>query len=470
MKRHWVTILMAAVLAGLGAYVYFVELPAERAQTAKETEGKKLLPFAEQDITGLTVRTAGAEVVLSPSPNRTWRITAPLSTEADAREVDGILRALVLGKVTRVVADQATDLAPFGLEHPPVVLVLKAEAKEETLSLGEAGPISSTLYAMRGSDRQVLLTDLAARDFYNKTLLTLRKKTVFDFDETKVDRLRLTYPPTELVLYRVEDRKDKKWRVRFPIETQADQTEVRNLLLKLENLAALGFIDPGPEHQTLMARLNTIKTPQARIVVHENGHQSGPETRKERTVQLYQFGKDSGEAFAVTTPEAPIFRINPMAIKDLTKDLFALRDKRLLGVGSEDIAMLRVKTREEDYTLIRQNDAWVLETQPEQPVDQQAAALFVSRVADLPAELQVLKRIGPLAPYGLAAPAAEFTATTKGGTQAGRLLLGTKTGGLVYAMGQGLPGIYQTRSDILTQIPAQKDLLTKAQGQPTSSS
>lgn len=464
MRRYWVTIVMVLVLTGLGAYVYFVELPAERAQTVKEAEGKKLVPFTEQDITGLTVRSADTEVVLTAGPNRTWKISAPLPTDADAREVGDMLRALVLGKVSRVVAEQATDLSPFGLEPPSIVLILQAGDKEETLSLGDTGPISSTLYARRNSDLQVLLTDLAARDFYNKTFLTLRKKAILDIDETKVTRLRLTFPPTEIVLYRVQDHKDSKWMVRFPIETRADQPEVRNLLLKLEDLVALGFIDPGPEHQALMAKLNKVKAPAARVVVHETG-QNG----KEQTVKLYQLEKDSGEAFAVTTPEAPIYRINPMTIKDLTKDLFTLRDKRLLGVPSEDIAMLTVKTREEAYTLIRQNDTWVLEAQPKQPLDQQTVAVFVGRVADLPAELQVVKRVGPLAPYGLASPAAEFTATTKDGKQAGRLLLGAKVGGLVYAMGEGLPGIYQARSDILTQIPAQKDLLTTAQGGPAPS-
>ncbi|MDE3019099.1 MAG: hypothetical protein KGI53_08775, partial [Nitrospirota bacterium] len=66
MKHLWLTIAMAVVLAGLGAYVYFVELPSERSRTAADTQDKTLLPFEEQDITGLTVRTDVGEVVLTP--------------------------------------------------------------------------------------------------------------------------------------------------------------------------------------------------------------------------------------------------------------------------------------------------------------------------------------------------------------------------------------------------------------------
>ena len=91
-------------------------------------------------------------------------------------------------------------------------------------------------------------------------------------------------------------------------------------------------------------------------------------------------------------------------------------------------------------------------------LDQEKVALFVSRVVDLPAEIRIVKQAGPLTPYGLTSPTAEFTATGKDGKATGRLVLGTRTGGLVYAMGRGLSGVFQARSDLLTQIPSKHGL------------
>ncbi|MEW6542108.1 MAG: DUF4340 domain-containing protein [Nitrospirota bacterium] len=456
MRQAWLTILMALVLAGLGAYVYWVELPAERKQADAEAQEKKLLPFEEREITGLTVRTDGSEVVLAAAEPRTWRITAPMQTEADAREVDAMVRALALGKVSRVVQEQAAALAPFGLEKPPVVLTVSAGSRQETLSLGDSGPISSTLYALRGSDRKVLLTTLAPKDFLNKTLLTFRKKEVLRLDQGEVDRVRLTSAAGEIVLYRSDQASPhgpaapaagRKWKVVFPIEAEADQAEARGLLLKLEDLKALGFVDPGSEQAALLKRLTT---PAVKITVHTAGG--------DQTVKLFQPDPASGEAYAVTAPEAPVYRVSPQAIRDFTKELFTLQDKRLLGMNLQDVAILSVKTREEQYVLINQSGTWVLEDQPAEKLNQEKVALFVSRVADLPAEIRVVKQAGPLAPYGLSSPAAEFTATGKDGKTKGRLILGTKTGGLVYAIGQGLPGIHQARSDLLSQIPAKREL------------
>jgi hypothetical protein len=451
MKRYAFTIALAVLLCGFVGYLYLVELPAEKAKTRQETQEKRLLPFDQQEITGLTVRTQGEEIVLVPGGPGTWKMSAPLQTEADNREVEALVRALILGNVSRVVEEKATALGPFGLEKPAMVLTIAADDRKETLSIGDIGPISSTLYVMRESDKTVLLSDLAAKDFLNKRLFTFRRKELLRFDQTQAERIRLTYPQIEIVLYRTDqlDRtKRNKWMLRSPLEAPADATEVRLLLTKLEDLKALGFIDPGPERDSIA---KTFKEPRAKLTIHVAG--------TEHTVKLFQPDPSTGEAYAVTSPEAPIYRITPAVLKDLSKDLFALQDKRLLGVETEDIAMLTVKTREERYTLINQTGTWVLESKPEDRLDQQKVGLFVSRVASLPAELLVVKKVGPLAPYGLSSPSAEFTVTGKDGKLRGRLILGAKTSGLVYAMGQGLPGIYQARADLLTQIPPTHDLL-----------
>ncbi len=458
MKPYGFTIALAVVFAALGAYLYFVEYPSERARLQTDTQAKKLLPFTEREITGLTVSsTAGEpEIVLVPDDKRKWNITAPIRTEANTREVNALLRVLVLGTITRVIEEQVTSLAPFGLDPPAVRLTVVAGDRRETLSLGDIGPISSTLYAMRGSDKQVLLTDLPPKILLARTLAGLRSKDVLPVAQDEVERLRLSNPKTEVLLERFEDKGKSLWRIRFPIEARADQPAVRNLLIKLGDLNALAFVDAGPERDKLAARLGQ---PFVKITATVGG--------VDRILKLYQPDRSSGEAYAVSTPEAPIYKVNPAAIQEFTKDLFALQDKRLLGMERDQIATLSVKTRKGRYVLVKNKvEDWVLEDQPDKQLDPQTVNLFVARVVDLPAELRVVKDPGPLAPYGLSSPAAEFTATAKDGTTRNRLVLGNKSSGLVYAMGSGLPGIFQARADLLNQIPDKDSLFSKTTERP----
>ena len=447
--RHWSTVLMLVVLAGLSGYLYFVELPSRKQDVTQETQQKQLLTIPETAITGLAIATADGTIQFARADARTWMITSPLQTDADPREVEALVRTLVTGTVSRTVADKSAPLAPFGLDNPITTLTVTAGTQQDTIAIGDSGPLSNTLYVLRGSDGKVLLTDLAPKDFINKSLMTFRRKELLRFVQNDVDRVRLNYPPTEIVIYNMaRDQSKPSWKIRYPIEAEADQTEVRSLMFNLEGLKALGIIDPGPERDTVA---KTLTTPKIKVTIHT--------AAGEQTLKLYQPDSQTGEAIAETTPEAPLYRVSPAAIKDLTRELFDLQDKRLLGVNVSDIAMLSVKTRDKAYVLINQSGEWVLEDQPGEKLSQETADLFVSRVANLPAEERVLKQSTPLAPYGLLAPSAEFIATGKDGTVAGKLTLGNLAGNLVYATGLRLQGVFQVRPDLLTQIPSKADLL-----------
>ena len=446
--RYWPTLVMALVLAGLGLYLYAIELPQKESHERQDTADKKVLLFDQDTLSGLTIKTDQQELVFARTSEKGWMITVPLSTEADQREVQSLIRALVTGTVTRSVEDHPTNLTPFGLDSPVTTITVVAGAARETFSIGDSGPLTSTLYVLRESDRKVLLTNLASKDFVNKTLMTFRRKDLLRLSQGDVDRIRLTYPTTEIVLYQGQEKPKSKWKIRYPIEAEADQAEARTLLFRLEDLKALGIVDPGPERDALA---KTLTVPKVKVTIHT--------ADGDQTVKLYQPDQTSGEAVAETSATGPLYRVNPIMIRDLTKELFTFQDKRLLGIDYPDIAMLSVNTPTEQYVLINQQNEWILEDQPTEKLDQQTTDLFVSRVANVPAEERVVKQAGPLAPYGLVTPAAEFIATGMNGKIAGKLAIGSHANGLAYAMGQRIPGIFQIRADLLTQIPLKKELM-----------
>ena len=439
---------MALVLAGLGLYLYVIELPQKESHERQDIADKKVLLFDQDTLSGLTIKTDQQELVFVRTLDKGWVLTSPLSTEADQREVQSLIRALVTGIVTRSVEDRPTNLSPYGLDNPVTTITVAAGAARETFSIGDSGPLTSTLYVLRESDRKVLLTNLAPKDFVNKTLMTFRRKDLLRLSPGDIDRIRLTYPTTEIVLYQGQEKPKSKWKIRYPIEAEADQTEARALLFRLEDLKALSIVDPGPERDALA---KTLTVPNVKVTIHT--------ADGDQTVKLHQPDPASGEAFAETSSTGPLYRINPTAIRDLTKELFSFQDKRLLGIDFTDIAILSVKTPTEQYVLINQQNEWVLEDQAAERLDQQTVDLFVSRVANVPAEERIVKQVGPLAPYGLVTPAAEFIATGRDGKIVGKLSIGSHANGLAYAMGQRIPGIFQIRADLLTQIPVKKDLL-----------
>ena len=194
--RYWPTLVMVLVLAGLGLYLYVIEFPQKESHERQDTADKKVLLFDQQTLSGLTVKTDRHELVFARTPEKGWMMTAPLSTEADQREVQNLIRALVTGTVTRVVEDHPTNLTPFGLDNPVTTITVAAGAARETFSIGDSGPLSSTCMS---SDRIASPAHhLAPKHFVNRP-----------HDLSSQDLLRVLQatsrivPPTttEIVLY-----------------------------------------------------------------------------------------------------------------------------------------------------------------------------------------------------------------------------------------------------------------------------
>ena len=122
--RYRTTLLLLVILAGLGGYLYWVELPAKQTEEKQAVEEKTLLGLPESEITLLTVSTPQGNVEMKKKESGGWAITAPLQTDADAREVQAMIRALVTGKILRTVEEKPAALAPFGLENPVTTVTI----------------------------------------------------------------------------------------------------------------------------------------------------------------------------------------------------------------------------------------------------------------------------------------------------------------------------------------------------------
>ena len=454
MTAYRTTFLLAVVFAGLGVYVYTIEVPTMEHDAIQRTEARRLLPFDYRNVTHLAYTTRTERIRMSRDERNRWRIVEPVEARGDAREIESVLRALEIGKISRVVQEEETekggDAEQYGLKSPYVTIDLTTPEYTESLALGNTGPLSSTLYARRGSDQNILLTTLMVGDFRAKTLETFRLKNILFFDRTRAERIQLQTPALTITLQRGAGFHGPVpgWDFTSPVNAPADKTAVGILLMTLEDLTATGFIDSQAEKEALLKNLGT---PSLTATVHtkHRGHH----------IAFFAPASSGEDAYAVTSSKDPMYRIPAHVLHDLPSEVFHLQDKRLFGMEAGEIALLTVRTDDVQYTLIQQHGEWYLEGKEAKPVDQQQVKLFVSRLVDLPAELPVSETKTRQEQYGLIPADVEITGIDQKGRPLGRLALGTREKGLVYATGAGLPGIYQARSLILGQIPAPETLL-----------
>lgn len=445
MTSYRTTILLAIIFAGLGLYLYTIEVPSIEHEVVQQQENKRLLPFDYREVTDMTIKTRNETIRLARDERYRWRIVEPVNAKGDSREVNNILRAIEIGKISRVVQEESNDLSHYGLETPNMTIQLKTQSQSETLSLGEVGPLTSTLYAQRHSDKQVLLTTLSVTDFRRKSLFTFRHKDVMFFDRTLVERIQIQGPDQSITLHRGKSihGPTSTWLFSEPFEGPADKTAVGLFLMTLENLTAKEFIDTQSEKQALFQHL---PKPTLTATVHTS--------QKGYIVSFFQPNDKPNEAYAITSADQPIYKISPNTLQGLPKHTFALQDKRLFGLETHEIALLTITAPSGTYTVAQQHGNWYLDGAPDYPINQEEMKLLVSRVVDLPAELSIAQSDEHLDEYELTSPSITIVGVDIKGRQRGYLALGKRESGLVYAKGAGLPGVYQARSVILTQIPS----------------
>ncbi len=455
MTSYRTTILLAVIFAGLAVYLYTIEVPTMEQEVVQQQEVQRLLPFDYREVTELKITTRTETIQLSRDDRHRWSVVEPIQVKADPREIGKILRALEIGKISRVIQEDAKDLSDYGLGSPNVIIQLTTKGQlttngqSETLSLGDVSPLTSTLYAQRASDKQILLTTLSVRNFRRKNLFTFRHKDVLFFDRTRVERIQLQHADQQMTLQRVASMHGptSNWRFSDPFEGPADKTSVGLLLMALEDLSATGFIDAPSEKEALLKRL---PPPLLTATVHtgQRGH----------LVTFFQQLEQPDEIYAITSADDPIYKIAPATLRGFPTRVFDLQDKRLFGMEIAEIGLLTVTTPSMTFTVIQQHGEWYLDGATDRPIDQKEMKLFVSRVVDLPAELSISVTTDNLEEYGLGSPAIDIIGVDTRGRPRGHLALGKREKGLVYATGAGLPGVYQARSVILTQMPAD-DLL-----------
>ncbi len=166
---------LLVVAAGLGAYIYFVESERDLSDTeAKE----KLFTVEAGAIEEIEVKVPAGTTTTLKKVAEKWAIFAPVSAAADEATITGITSALASLEIDRVLDENPSALAPFGLEVPVATLSFKTtgDATLRRLSIGNKTPTGSNLYARVEGQTRLLLIPAHLEDTLKKSTFDLPRQ------------------------------------------------------------------------------------------------------------------------------------------------------------------------------------------------------------------------------------------------------------------------------------------------------
>jgi hypothetical protein len=371
MRGLWSTIALALVLAGLGAYIYFVE----SKKPAAGLEPKEKVFAVEGDKIQQIRLTANGETTALAKKDTGWVVTEPMATEADPTESASLVTNIASMEQTRVVDENAGDLAPYGLEEPRIKVAFKAEGDVSgEVFLGDTTPMQGDVYATKPGSNRVFLVSSFIQTTFDKKPFDLRDKRVVKFERDKVDSLEITRGRNTLQL----TRSGSDWKIEKPLAARGDYAAIEGLLTRLSTAGMASIVN---DKAADLKKLG-LEPPDMRITVGMGSSRAALE-----------IGRREGEtSYARDTSRPLVFTLDTTLADDLTKPFEQYHKKELFEARTFSADRVRisrlvsgaVKTWEFAKTKDGDADKWQVTPEGGQAADAESAkveALLNSVVA-----------------------------------------------------------------------------------------
>jgi hypothetical protein len=397
------TIIALILLVVVGGVAYLV---SQRQTTEVST---KLFTIAPEDISKIELKYPDRDLVIARDSGGKWQILKPVQTDADQTPCDNLARAIAECEIKKTLQEKPTDLAPFGLDKPAVIVTVttKKGVTLPSIAVGKTTPVGFSAYLRTSDKPAVLLTSSAFPPGMQKKLEDLRSHELMSFKVDDVQKLTLEHDNGSVTEV---DRDGEKWNIVKPARYVADPTEVRQLLSTLNNSRIGEFISDAP----LTVRQYGLGLPHLTVTVY-----TGKENARQSLLFGFKQTEQGKDGIYVRRGEsAPVYTVPPYVMSDIDKSVIELRDKQVLGaVSPADVQRVSISDGAAKFALERKGAVkWqVVDGGKTAEADASVVERFLSSIEFLKGATIAADPIGDPAKFKLDKPAVEVSLTGRNG-------------------------------------------------------
>lgn len=231
MRGVWSTLVLIAVLLGLGSYIYFVTWKQD-ANSAASKQEKVFGGLVSDKVDELTVTSESGDVTSVKKSGDGWQIVSPVSVRASDTDVSGITSAIGQLEVGKVIDENPSNLKEYGLETPRLQVEFKSsDGKGGKLLLGEKTATGANLYAKRNAETRVFLIPQFQETSLNKSTFDLRDKSIMTLQHDKIDGLDVNLDGKTMQFAK----NGSEWKFVKPLVARADYSAVEGVIGRVES-------------------------------------------------------------------------------------------------------------------------------------------------------------------------------------------------------------------------------------------
>jgi hypothetical protein len=375
---------------------------------------RKLFNTADTSLDGVAV--AGGFTLKKDGAD--WRLTAPLSSEADPVAANSLAENLARLSATEYLTDTPTaeDLASFGLVNPKHIITLGfTDGRAYTLDIGNTRPGKPEVFARldRGA---VLALGNATLEQLTTGAVGLLPLKVWDAPVDKITSVEITRSGESARDSFSLTKTGANWNLTLPFTAPVPPANAHPLLATLGNLTAVKYHALSTTNDAEFGFDKPFI--KLKLAFNEKKPQAMEEVQVVKTVLIGGTTPDSRSRYArLDTPNAPVFVVPSSFVATAQTPPLALPDRTLLSLTPAQIAKVRIAPEkpEDAFTLTRDDKGkWAAEG-ISFSVDAERITGLTGAVAFLPVMRLAAYGEGiKWADFGLEKPDTTITITTGG--------------------------------------------------------
>jgi hypothetical protein len=436
------------VLAGLGAYIYFVTW--KRTGEDSTTKRDAVFTGVETDkIEGLTIKSAAGTVTTLKKDANKWQIVAPVTAPAADSEVMSLTSALGQLEIVRVIDEKPGDLKEYGLAAPRIEVEFKsAEGKPSgRLFIGDKTPTGAGLYARRNDEPRVFLIADYQETSLNKSTFDLRDKSIIKVERDNIDGVEVNLSGRPILFAK----EGTEWKLTRPLEARADFSSVDGLVGRVESAQMKSIVTEQATPEEL--KKYGLEKPDVTVTVNQGSARAVLALGGAAGEDVY--ARDLSKPMVVTVDKSLADDLKKGADDYRRKEAFEFRAFNATRAdftrGDQTVAFERVKGQGENAV-----DSWKRVSPSPADADKSKVETLLAGIADI----RATEFTASTAKTGLDKPAMTVVVKFDDGKKEERVSFG-RSGSDVYALIPGQPGAGKIEAEKFDEAIKTLDELAK---------
>ncbi|HEY2380915.1 MAG TPA: DUF4340 domain-containing protein [Terriglobia bacterium] len=438
------------IFVALGAYVYFTEFRGQEARQKQEEAKKKAFPVEDKDITEISLIYPDRTLSAVKKGDKDWQMTSPAGMEADPDEWQMLAADIPRIEREDTVAENAQDLAPFGLKDPPPVKVSAKTKDGKTIEIlfGADNPRKTFTYAKLPNSNDVFLTASNWEKTFTKTASDLRNKKVLDFEPDDIDDVKVMDGARELEAQKSGD----NWELKKPLDTKADSSDISTFISSIRFARAASFPDPPVD-----AKAAGLDQPAIKITLHD---------AKAKTDRVLLIGKSPqpDKYYARDASRDVIFIVDKDIPEKVRRPIFDWRDKTLVKIDRDKTDKIEIQHGADMIAMQKSGADWKLADNRKLQWDKVSGML---NALDFEKAKDIIDSPKSLGMYGLDKPVLQV-ALKQGSTELVRIDFGSdsKMPEGIYVKTSDSPAVKVVSKDVFDKFNVKADDLVETSTPP----